>query len=128
MRHRGHRSSEERAACSALLQLLGKRLPLLRGSLVTMKRKCGKEGCRCVGGQKHVSLYLAARVGGKRKMIFVPGDLEEKVRLWVRCGREAEKQLDALSEASVEAFLQEKEKRAAMRGKKKQSRRKRQEK
>lgn len=128
MRHHGHQSSEQRVASSALLKLLGKRLPLLRGSLVTMKRKCGKESCRCVRGQKHVSLYLAARVGGKRKMIFVPGDLEEKVRLWVRQGRETEKRLDALSEASTEAFLKEKEKRAAVRGKKKQSRRKRQEK
>ena len=56
---------------------------LLRGSLVEMRRTCGKKGCRCQQGQKHPALCLAIRWGGQRKMIYIPHALEETVRRWV---------------------------------------------
>ena len=67
----------DRAARSRLIQLLGAAKPIARASLVTMARSCGKKGCRCARGEKHVSLYLAARVGKTRKMLYVPPELEE---------------------------------------------------
>ncbi len=82
---------------------------MLQGSLVTMKRKCGKEGCRCARGHLHVSLYLATRCEGKRKMIYVPRELEEKARRWVEEGREAARLLETLCQASLENFFKDKE-------------------
>ena len=109
MRHRSHQSPRERAARSAIMKLIGQRQPLLTASLVSMKRACGKTRCRCARGDyKHVSMYLAIRAHDKRKMIYVPGDLEEKVRQWVGDGQEAVKLLGAISQASLEVLLKEK--------------------
>jgi len=82
---------------------------MLQGSLVTMKRQCGKEGCRCARGHKHVSLYLAARVEDKRKMLYVPAELEDKLRRWVEDGRKAASLIEAVCQASLDAFLKEKQ-------------------
>ena len=110
MRHRGYLSARERAARSRLVKLLSQR-PLLRGGLVTMARSCGKQGCKCARGEKHVSLYLSARVEGKRKMIYVPRSMEEVVRAWVETYREVERQIELLSESCMERVLKEQKSR-----------------
>ncbi len=115
MRHRSHQAAAERAARSAVRKLLDQGTPVLTGSLVTMKRRCGKDGCRCARGQKHVSLYLAARLDGKRKMIYVPRELEEKVRQWVSDGRQASRLLDVISRAALDALVKEKKAMASRR-------------
>ena len=115
MRHRSHQSHEDRRARSAVMRIINKRQPMLRASLVTMRRVCGKPGCKCVRGERHVSLYLAVRAGKERKMIYVPRDLEEKVRRWVCDGQEALRLLDVVSQASLKVFLKDKEKKAAAR-------------
>jgi len=74
MKHRGQFTRSERFARSRLTKLLHDR-PFLCGSLVRMQRVCGKQGCKCTRGELHPSLYLAIRVGEKRKMIHIP-------RLW----------------------------------------------
>lgn len=38
---------------------VGSREPMLRGTLFTMRRKCGKPTCRCVNGETHESPALA---------------------------------------------------------------------
>ena len=107
MRHRGYLSARERAARSRLVSLLRQR-PLLRGGLVTMARSCGKQGCKCARGEKHVSLYLSVRMEGKRKMIYVPRSMEERVRAWVETHRDVERQIELLSESCMERLLKEK--------------------
>jgi len=72
--------AKDRQARSRLIQLLADARPIARAGIVTMSRRCGKMGCRCQEGQRHVSLYLAARVGKKRKMLYVPRQLEELAR------------------------------------------------
>jgi hypothetical protein len=44
-----------------LAQLLHER-EVIAGSVVSMARRCGKRGCRCAQGEKHVSLYLSIKV------------------------------------------------------------------
>ena len=107
MRHRGYLSGRERAARSRLVKLLSQR-PLLRGGLVTMARSCGKQGCKCGRGEKHVSMYLSVRMEGKRKMVYVPRQLEEEVRSWVETYREVERDIDVLSEGCTERLLKKK--------------------
>ena len=62
------------------LERIHKKLPrktdlLIRGSLVTMIRVCGRKNCRCFKGYKHRSLYLSQSVKGKLKMIYIPNSL-----------------------------------------------------
>jgi hypothetical protein len=45
--------------------------PFLRGSLITLRRRCGKSGCRCAGknGIPHESPALSCAIGGKSHVI-----------------------------------------------------------
>ena len=115
---RTHRSAQERDARSQAAQRVADR-ELLRGSLVQMQRTCGKKGCRCQQGQKHPALCLAIRLGGQRKMIYVPHALEETVRRWVQTGQEVDGLLDAISQQCLEAFLAKKTEALARHGKEK---------
>ena len=66
----------------ALLKDMGKIMPFISGSLVEVKRECGKD-CRCKSGLRHSQYYLTDKVGGKTRTVYVPNDLIEKVEDWV---------------------------------------------
>ena len=108
MRSRSQRSSPERVARASAVRHIGAS-PLLRGSLVVMRRKCGKPTCHCQEGEKHASLYLAIRVGKKRTMIYIPQHLEETARQWVQNGREVDDLLDFVSQQCLERLLEQKQ-------------------
>ncbi|CAN5495468.1 hypothetical protein BH23ACT3_BH23ACT3_22160 [soil metagenome] len=42
---------------------------VLPGSLITLRRKCGKATCRCVTGTPHESPALSYSVGGRTKIL-----------------------------------------------------------
>ena len=107
-RPRSHRPPEERDARSRLVKRCAD-ASLLRGSLVTMRRTCGKPGCHCAQGEKHVSLYLAIRVGKQRKLIYVPQELEERVREWVQSSQEIDRLLELVSQSCLEQLLRTKQ-------------------
>lgn len=109
MRNRTGFTARERAARSRLAQLLHDQ-DVIAGSVVVMARVCGKAGCRCVQGEKHVSLYLSTRVAGKRRMIYIPSDLEEAVRQRVAAYREVEQLTQEVSQTCVERVLDRKRK------------------
>ena len=73
-----------------------------------MRRVCGKPGCHCAMGEKHVSLYLAVRVGKQRKLIYIPHELEERVREWVESSQEIDHLLGLISQSCLEQLLQSK--------------------
>ncbi len=51
---------------------------ILRGSLVSLTRKCGKPTCRCAEGEPHSTPALSYSVGGATKMLTLrPSDLRE---------------------------------------------------
>jgi uncharacterized protein DUF6788 len=54
---------------------------LLRGTVVTQGRRCGKETCRCASGQLHGPYtYLSVpRPGGRPRLVYVPAELVETV-------------------------------------------------
>ena len=108
-------SARDRAARSRLVKLLASAQPLARAGLVTMARVCGKAGCRCAAGDKHVSLYLAARLGRKRQMIYIPEELEDQARALVEGGRRVEELLEQISQSSLERLVAHKERRRAER-------------
>jgi hypothetical protein len=53
--------------------------PLIRGSLGTRARVCGKPGCRCTRGELHESKYIAASDGGQMRQVHVPAADELRV-------------------------------------------------
>jgi hypothetical protein len=108
MPSRSQRSSQERQARSSAVQHVADK-PLLRGSLVVMRRKCGKPGCHCQQGEKHPALYIAVRAKNKRTMIYIPSALEETAREWIGNGRRVDELLDFVSQQCLGQLLDQKQ-------------------
>lgn len=53
---------------------------LINGSLAETSTTCGRAGCRCQRGEKHVKVNLCKKVEGKSCTTYVPQDLVEEVR------------------------------------------------
>jgi len=117
MRHRGQFTRSERFARSRLAKLVHEE-PFLCGSLVSLHRVCGKEGCKCSQGELHPGLCVALRVGEKRKMIYVPQAMETMVRRWVSTYQETWQLMEKISQACLERFLRGKEKARGARSEK----------
>lgn len=94
--HRSQMSAEERSARSRLAQIVHSR-ELARGSLVEREVTCGKAGCKCARGEKHVGLYLVYRKDGAYCQIYVPKDWEPRVREWLKEYRIARDMLEKVS-------------------------------
>ena len=67
---------------TARLKKLARCGPLIDGSLVVIRRRCGTPKCRCTKGHKHPAHYLTRKVGGKTESLYIPVDLVEDVRTW----------------------------------------------
>jgi hypothetical protein len=67
----------QRAKLEAIISARG---PLIRGAFGTRARVCGKPGCRCLRGERHVSKYLAATDAGRVRQVHVPESEEQHVR------------------------------------------------
>jgi len=80
--------------------------PLVRGSLQTLRRRCGKDGCRCQRGRHHEALVFIDRSTGTRKARKVLSRSQQQRRLRQLTGRYRElRQLRArLSKLHAEAL------------------------
>ncbi len=103
-------TAQERAARSRLTQLLHDH-EFICGSVVSMARCCGKKNCRCQQGVKHVSLYLSIKIEGKRRMLYVPPELEKQVCRQVEAWRESEQLTQVVSDACIQRVLKQKKER-----------------
>jgi hypothetical protein len=110
MTSRNKFSSQERAARSRLTQV-AHAVEFICGSVVSMARQCGKKGCHCAQGEKHVSLYLSVRMNGKRRMVYIPPELEETVRQQVVLWREMEQLTQEISTACLQRVFEQKRSR-----------------
>ena len=68
---------------------------MVRGSVVKLRRKCGKPNCRCVDGDLHETWVLSTSVTGRTRMVFVPESLLGDVRQAVANYRQARRALDS---------------------------------
>lgn len=58
---------------------------VLPGSLITLRRKCGKPSCRCAAGEPHESPALSYSVAGRTKMLTLrPEEVPEVARAVAR--------------------------------------------
>ena len=73
----------------------------VRGSLVIMKRACGKLNCRCQKGKKHRAIYLSQSCNGKTRMIYLPRGSESKAHQYVKNYRKIKDILNSLSDINI---------------------------
>lgn len=77
---------------------------MLRGSLFTFRRRCGKANCRCATGDPHESPALSYLADGKTKTLTLTGvDLDE-VRAGLARYQAAKAELDRSAEAGIAAL------------------------
>ena len=77
---------------------------MLRGSLFTFRRRCGKPNCRCAAGEGHESPALSYLQDGKpRTMMLTGADLEE-VRAALARYDTAKAELDRRANAGIAAL------------------------
>ncbi len=77
---------------------------IIKGSLVWLKRVCGKAGCRCYRGKKHASLYLSRSLKGRTTMTYIPHRYESSVQEAVAEYKRILKTLDELSRINLSAI------------------------
>jgi hypothetical protein len=53
-------------------QLIGVRKEISQGKINEFRVTCGKQGCKCARGEKHLARYLSLSRGGPLKRISVP--------------------------------------------------------
>lgn len=68
----------------ARVRQLQARTPVVAASLVQISKHCGREGCHCQTGKKHIGHALTFKVSGKTRTVYVPQDLVEEVGKWVQ--------------------------------------------
>ena len=102
-----HRQKAER-----LREQLAQLGPLMRGSLVRSRGKCGKANCRCARGELHAWWSLTFRAGGRSRSVTVPDELVGEVRQWCRNYQALKRLVVELSDALVAVIRAE---RAALR-------------
>jgi hypothetical protein len=77
---------------------------ILKGSLYTMRRKCGKENCRCRKGELHETPALSYRVGGQARILTLRPEDVPRVKAATARYRKAKAQLEARAEADIETL------------------------
>jgi hypothetical protein len=101
-------SAQERRFRSRMAQLVHQNR-LLRGTLTTRARRCGKANCRCARGEPHTSLYLVTSREGKPRQICVPHAWEARVRRAVADYRELAALLEEISELELARLRERRE-------------------
>jgi Family of unknown function (DUF6788) len=91
---------------------------ILRGSLITWKRKCGRPGCRCARGELHTTPALSYSVGGVTQMVMLHDAVLPVVQAALDRYQRAQAFLDRRVQASVTTLRAQlaREKAAARRG------------
>lgn len=63
-----------------ILEPAHERLPVIKGTVYELARKCGTPGCRCARGELHRSMVLSWSEGGKTRLKSLQPDQVEEVR------------------------------------------------
>ena len=77
---------------------------VLRGSLICLRRKCGKARCHCVEGKAHASPALSYSQRGKTKILTLPRPLVPQVRAAIRRYLQSQTRLERQADAGLRQF------------------------
>ena len=100
----------------ARLKKLARAGPLLAGSLVQIAKHCGRPGCHCQTGEKHVGWYLTRSVAGKTQTTYVPQDMLKEVQGWIaehRRIKELIAEISDLNRALIRAHVAQRDRQTA---------------
>ena len=79
---------------------------MIRGSVVTHRRKCGKRGCRCADGQTlHETTVLSYSEAGRTRLLTLPAAEIAAVRAATERYRAALSAVEAQGEAGRAALI-----------------------
>jgi hypothetical protein len=78
---------------------------VLRGSLFTLRRRCGTPTCRCADGERHASPTLAYPQGGRTKTLTLTQDEAVEAAAALARYAQAKAGLDEQAEAGLSALL-----------------------
>ena len=90
-----------RSTLDSRLKQLMPRGPVLLASAVQSARRCGRYGCKCNRGEKHVRTQVTFKEGGKTRSIYVPADLVGEVRQWIAEARRLQSLLKECSQLTI---------------------------
>ena len=74
---------------------------IMKGSVVIVKRYCGKPNCRCRKEHKHRSMYVSQTIGGKQRLVYIPKRSEESVRRLIANYRRLKAALQKISSVNI---------------------------
>jgi hypothetical protein len=74
---------------------------LLRGSLITLRRRCGKSQCRCAGGSPHETPALSYSLKGKTQIQTLAPHCLPQVRKALARYRQAAQELERQSSQAI---------------------------
>lgn len=97
-KNRNHLDPQERELVAQLHGLIG-RSGILRASFVRMRRRCGRDYCRCTRSKRnwHSSWYVVQRYKGRPRMKFLAHDAQSLARQWIERYRQIKELLDRVS-------------------------------
>ena len=78
--------------------------PIVRGSLITLRRKCGTQTCRCATGKPHESPALSYSLGGSTKMLTLRAQDLREVRVALKRYQKAVQSLEQEALAGIVAL------------------------
>lgn len=79
-----------------------KKMPrMVRGSVVTHRRRCGKANCRCANGELHESTVLSYSEGGRTRFVMLRAGDVARVRAAAERYRAAKARLEEQANAGL---------------------------
>ena len=77
---------------------------MLRGSLIALRRRCGKAGCHCHEGEPHTTPALSYSQKGKTRMETLSAKDVPKVKAGLKRYQQALRELEAEAMRGIEAL------------------------
>jgi len=77
---------------------------MLRGSLIELRRRCGKAGCRCHEGEPHTTPALSHSQKGKTGIVTLSAKDVPKVRAGLKRYQQALRRLEKEAMCGIEAL------------------------
>jgi len=79
--------------------------PALKGSLALVRKPCVRPNCQaCARGDKHPNYLLAFTQGGKRRCLYVPGEMVPELKRALANGRRIERLLYEMGPALLREY------------------------
>jgi len=103
-------TTAERASRSKLKPIISWQ-EILRATPTLREQVCGKPGCHCQRGEKHLALVITRSTKGRVEQLYIPKDQEATVRLWIERYREVQDLLEKISSTYWERLKRTKKRR-----------------